>query len=146
MRSPVLILILGLLILVPACSHVEEKVISGLMGSYLNAQEALASDDLGAATMALKEISVEADGPLKELAIKAAGATDIEAVRKEFVAISQEIRKIDLPEGTVLAFCPMADDGEGANWVQRKGEIANPYFGEKMLRCGTIEEEAKASQ
>ncbi len=33
--------------------------------------------------------------------------------------------------------CPMALDGEGADWIQRGGEIANPYFGSRMHRCGS---------
>ena len=38
------------------------------------------------------------------------------------------------------AFCPMAFDNKGAFWLQNNGEIANPYFGEMMLRCGEIRE------
>lgn len=33
-------------------------------------------------------------------------------------------------------YCPMAADGDGASWLQKPGETANPYFGEQMLRCG----------
>jgi len=38
------------------------------------------------------------------------------------------------------AFCPMAFDNKGAFWLQDNGKIANPYFGEMMLRCGEISE------
>ncbi len=33
-------------------------------------------------------------------------------------------------------WCPMALDGKGAPWLQPPGEVANPYFGAKMLGCG----------
>lgn len=33
----------------------------------------------------------------------------------------------------------MAFDGAGANWYADVKEISNPFFGEKMLRCGSIE-------
>ena len=33
-------------------------------------------------------------------------------------------------------WCPMALDGKGAPWLQPPGEVANPYFGAKMLACG----------
>lgn len=32
--------------------------------------------------------------------------------------------------------CPMALDGEGANWIQVSETCANPYYGSMMLRCG----------
>ena len=32
--------------------------------------------------------------------------------------------------------CPMAFESKGANWLSRDEQISNPYFGEKMLRCG----------
>ncbi len=35
-----------------------------------------------------------------------------------------------------VVFCPMAFNNKGAYWVQRKGEIINPYHGMMMLHCG----------
>ncbi|MCA9685036.1 MAG: DUF3347 domain-containing protein [Myxococcales bacterium] len=35
-----------------------------------------------------------------------------------------------------LIYCPMAFNNQGAYWVQRQGETANPYEGAMMLRCG----------
>lgn len=40
-----------------------------------------------------------------------------------------------------LSFCPMALDGAGAYWLASTREIANPYFGEAMLRCGEVRHE-----
>ncbi len=37
-----------------------------------------------------------------------------------------------------LAFCPMALNNEGAEWVQRSDHIQNPYFGASMHSCGAI--------
>lgn len=39
-----------------------------------------------------------------------------------------------------VAFCPMAFDNKGAYWLTDRPEIRNPYFGDKMLKCGKIEE------
>ncbi len=33
-------------------------------------------------------------------------------------------------------FCPMAFDDTGAVWIQVEPVLANPYFGDEMLRCG----------
>ncbi|MCO4780995.1 MAG: efflux RND transporter periplasmic adaptor subunit [Candidatus Cloacimonetes bacterium] len=37
-------------------------------------------------------------------------------------------------------YCPMAFDNQGAYWVQDEDEVLNPYFGSKMLKCGTIKD------
>jgi hypothetical protein len=39
-----------------------------------------------------------------------------------------------------VAYCPMANNNEGANWLSNDKEIKNPYFGDKMLRCGSVKE------
>ena len=41
-----------------------------------------------------------------------------------------------LPKPVLQMFCPMAFNNQGATWYQRPGTLANPYFGEAMLRCG----------
>ena len=33
-----------------------------------------------------------------------------------------------------VVYCPMAKKP----WLQESDQVANPYFGSKMLRCGTI--------
>ena len=35
-----------------------------------------------------------------------------------------------------VVFCPMAFNNKGAHWVQRSGEVVNPYHGMMMLHCG----------
>lgn len=37
-------------------------------------------------------------------------------------------------------FCPMAEDNQGAFWLSDSESIRNPYFGEAMLSCGSVEE------
>ncbi|MGB1031498.1 MAG: efflux RND transporter periplasmic adaptor subunit, partial [Flavobacteriales bacterium] len=34
--------------------------------------------------------------------------------------------------------CPMANDNAGADWLSEHEKILNPYFGEKMLKCGSV--------
>ena len=38
--------------------------------------------------------------------------------------------------GYEVVFCPMAFNNKGAYWVQKTGEIINPYHGMMMLHCG----------
>ena len=108
---------------------------------YVAAQEALASDDLDQARQALQDLVQSANPTLKPLAEKAASAADIAAVRVAFKPLSEEVRKGQIPEGYVVAYCPMADGDKGAHWVQKdQPQIANPYFGASMLRCGVFKE------
>ena len=36
--------------------------------------------------------------------------------------------------------CPMANDNNGADWLSKEKEIKNPYYGDKMLKCGMVSE------
>jgi len=73
-------------------------------------------------------------------------AKDIEGIRKHFKPFSQDMvelaRVFDGHESTIyVQFCPMADDNKGAFWLSLQEEIRNPYFGDKMLICGTVKEQ-----
>lgn len=37
-------------------------------------------------------------------------------------------------------YCPMALHDKGAYWLSVNKEIKNPYFGDKMLECGEVQE------
>jgi hypothetical protein len=37
-------------------------------------------------------------------------------------------------------YCPMALNHKGAFWLATEKEINNPYFGDKMLHCGSVKE------
>ena len=108
---------------------------------YVAAQEALAADDLDQAHQALQGLIQNANPTLKPLAEKAARAADLAAVRVAFKPLSEEVMKGQIPEGYVVAYCPMADGDKGAHWIQKdQPQIANPYFGASMLRCGVFKE------
>ena len=40
-------------------------------------------------------------------------------------------------------FCPMYNDKKGAIWLSETKDIKNPYYGKKMLSCGSMKEELK---
>ncbi len=110
---------------------------------YVSAQELLAADDFDGAREALAQLAASSQGPLGELALAAAEAEEILAMRVAFVPLSNHvISMIGVPPGHRVAFCPMADNSKGARWIQQgTGELSNPYFGAQMLRCGVFESE-----
>lgn len=68
---------------------------------------------------------------------------DVEAQRKAFEGLSEGVIRAATAFGTervlYVQHCPMAFDDKGANWVSAEDKIRNPYFGDKMLRCGIVE-------
>lgn len=139
------------------------RQLSGLYRPYLKLQESLADDRLPDAVSAWRAMpaalaSVSADG-LDGRARRAWQAireelqdrlkadwreAEIEGARQRFEAVSITMLSMaglfgHAEDGPLYkAFCPMAFDNKGAFWLQSGKEIANPYFGHKMLRCGEI--------
>jgi len=69
----------------------------------------------------------------------------IEEQRKQFDFLSQALiksLKVFGVEGDTfyVQHCPMANDNTGADWLSKHEKILNPYFGEKMLTCGTVQD------
>jgi len=64
-----------------------------------------------------------------------------------FLELSQQFATLVEHVGTsgetplFVAHCPMAFENKGASWIQGDKEVANPYYGAMMLRCGGIQEQ-----
>lgn len=122
--------------------------------SYLAIQESLAADDKAGATEATERLGLwkekhketfESLGSSIRALIK---AEKIEAQRQAFGVLSQKLApllKRSHVQPLTQVRCPMAFDGKGGDWFQRPGEIANPYFGKSMLRCGDVVAELKGA-
>ncbi|HEX5171886.1 MAG TPA: DUF3347 domain-containing protein [Cyclobacteriaceae bacterium] len=84
-----------------------------------------------------------------ETALKAIGsASDIEVQREAFSDLSQSLYKSIKAYGldgatAYYEFCPMAFDNQGGYWLSDATEIRNPYFGDKMLTCGSVRDTLK---
>lgn len=81
---------------------------------------------------------------LKEDGEHIADTKDTSHQRDYFNTLSKniyELMKISKQETpTYYQFCPMANDGMGANWLSKEEAIKNPYYGSQMLTCGkTVE-------
>jgi len=87
---------------------------------------------------------------MKDLAFGAehiSNTKDAEHQRNHFMALSKnmyaliKVSKIETP--TYYQFCPMANDGKGANWLSKENAVKNPYYGSQMLTCGKVVETIK---
>lgn len=65
---------------------------------------------------------------------------DVNLQREQFEALSTNmiaLTKATKPAKAYVQFCPMV----GASWLSDKKEVRNPYYGDKMLNCGSVKEE-----
>ncbi len=81
---------------------------------------------------------------LKEYIDRLKNAGDIESQRTWLSPLSDQlVETVEIfgvsIETVFVTFCPMALDDEGAYWLSEIEEVNNPYFGDKMLRCGVVE-------
>lgn len=83
-------------------------------------------------------------GNLRASANNIATAGDVEKQREHFATLSNDAYELAKSFGagkTVYhAHCPMAMNDKGAMWLSESKEVKNPYYGDKMLECGTVEE------
>lgn len=65
---------------------------------------------------------------------------DVDLQREQFEALSTNmiaLTKATKPAKAYVQFCPMVN----ASWLSDKKEVRNPYYGDKMLKCGSVKEE-----
>jgi len=84
---------------------------------------------------------------LKEDATYIANTKDVTRQRDRFMSLSKNmyaLMKVTKYEQAIYyQFCPMANDGKGANWLSKESAIKNPYYGSQMLNCGKTVETIK---
>ncbi|MCC9071311.1 DUF3347 domain-containing protein [Flavobacterium sp. F-65] len=84
---------------------------------------------------------------LKEDAEHIADTKDAAHQRDHFNTLSKSVYALlkasKTGETTYYQFCPMANNGKGANWLSKENTIKNPYYGSKMLSCGSTVETIK---
>jgi hypothetical protein len=81
------------------------------------------------------------EGALKQMQ----ASVDMEEQRTAFKILSDNLYKSIKAYGlggttAYYAYCPMAFNDTGAYWLSDNSKIRNPYFGDKMLTCGNVEE------
>jgi hypothetical protein len=110
----------------------SKSILSGMKGldkSLLTAEQKKVYDD------------VESD--LKEHA-EHISKNELDHQREHFIMMSTDMYDLVKAFGAGMTvyheYCPMANDNKGAMWLSESKEIRNPYFGDKMMTCGSVEE------
>lgn len=119
-----------------------------ILTPYLGIGEVLAADQLdglaqlGAQLVIASEAHADEPGVAEMLAaVGRMGGSNISTARLSFRKLSEGMitwlaANPDQRAGLELVHCPMAFNNDGAYWVQRSGQLINPYEGAMMLRCG----------
>jgi len=69
----------------------------------------------------------------------------LEHQRKQFQMISDQLIEMvgnfdEVESKLFVQYCPMADNNNGASWLSDEEKVLNPYFGDKMLKCGSVKD------
>lgn len=130
----------------------KDENVADVFAQYLRLQTALINTDSEEAQMEAEKLAkmidlevLEASDEVKKTSIDMASTQNIEDIRKGFEVIDEwMLKKIEgnIESGTIYRqYCPMAFNDTGAYWLSPDKKILNPYFGDKMLRCGRVDSE-----
>ena len=90
-----------------------------------------------------KKVYDEIEADIKEHA-EHISKSEIDHQREHFATMSKDVYDLVKAFGAGMTLyhdhCPMAMNNSGAMWLSETKEIRNPYFGDKMMTCGSVEE------
>jgi hypothetical protein len=130
----------------------NDPKVEAIFNQYLQIEVGLINTDVSKTTVAaskLQELLKEtnADEESQNAVAAMANATDIKTQRENFETLSKGLENMltgALKSGTLYKqFCPMAFNNKGAYWISSSEDILNPYFGDKMLKCGRVDSKVK---
>lgn len=152
LNAVILVLALSLVGCTSGQKDQETSDNTALIAAYLEVKDALVKTDANLASQGAENLTkvIEANSALpaelKQAAEAIATSTDVEVQRNHFNTLSQSMYSLVKNSeaeklGLYKQYCPMAFNDTGAYWLASEKEINNPYFGDRMLRCGMVQEE-----
>ncbi len=138
---------------VDAIISVTREEVQSILAAYLDVKAALVKTDAAAAAVAARKLPPQVKSLMKDTLLKnisfdvdqIAKSDDIAHQREHFKGLSKNVYQLIAvtranSKTLYRQFCPMAFDDTGAYWLSAEPEIENPYFGDQMLRCGSVKE------
>ena len=130
----------------------NDPKVEAIFKQYLKLENALVNTDATTASNEAAQLKPlfsekEVDAAAQSAINAMADSEDIKLQREHFETVSAEMENMlegALKSGTLYKqFCPMAFNNKGAFWISSSRDILNPYFGDKMLKCGRVEAEIR---
>ncbi|MFD1094133.1 DUF3347 domain-containing protein [Salegentibacter chungangensis] len=125
----------------------KDETVAKVYKQYLEIKDALVNTNAEEAKAAAEGLASSLEEAGKEEALAAAKniaeSDDVNKQREAFsklTASMEGVLKGALKSGEIYKqFCPMAFEGKGDYWYSNSKDIYNPYYGEKMLKCGRVD-------
>ena len=124
----------------------DEKIEQAFQ-EYIALKDALVQTNSEATSAAAKKLQntlQDENSEIAKIAENIVAENDVNIQREmfsELTAAMDPVLKEAISSGTIYKqFCPMAFEGKGDYWYSTSEQIRNPYFGDKMLKCGRVEE------
>jgi len=137
-----------------------------IFDEYFAIKDALVKTDANAAGLkatallkAIKAVQMEKLSPaehtawmtaVKDLTAEVsnmAKSKDVDVQRQAFSSLSVSMYALakvtKQGEPVYYQHCPMYNSGKGANWLSKQSAVKNPFYGSKMLTCGSTVETLK---
>lgn len=128
----------------------KEPKLQDIYNDYIVLKDALVATKMPEAKTAAQQLasSLKAFSGCENTAVtaqKIENAKDIAAQRTAFTALSSDVialfKHAELAKGTIFVqHCPMANKGDGGDWLSSEKKIQNPYYGSEMMECGSVTE------
>lgn len=123
----------------------EDGNTQAMFQHYIHIKTALVNSDAAEAKSgAQKLMEFTEDTALKSALSQITDSEDLEVQRTAFSDLTEKITATvneSLTDGAVYQqFCPMAFNNKGGYWLSTESEIKNPYYGDRMLKCGKVTE------
>lgn len=125
----------------------DDAVAAAYLG-YIDVKTALVNSDVGETQKSASDLKgklqeMEHSSRMGDVVSEMSKTGDLEILRRQFQYLTEEMLKLTeagLDSGQLYyQYCPMAFEGKGAYWLSNGKEILNPYFGDRMLKCGKVE-------
>ncbi|WP_372920569.1 DUF3347 domain-containing protein [Salegentibacter sp.] len=115
---------------------------------YVGIKDALVNTDAETTQSKAQELAeTEASEEVTSAAMKIADTDDVNKQREAFSELTTAMEKQlegALASGEIYKqYCPMAFEGKGDYWFSNSKDIFNPYYGDKMLKCGRVDDTIK---
>ena len=132
----------------------KDEKLANIYNEYISLKDQLVATQFEGAKPAAGQLSALLKGydgceQAGLIAQKISESKDIATQRVAFTDLNTELiplfKQAELTSGTIyLQHCPMANKGNGGDWLSSAKKIQNPYYGDEMMECGSVVEKITA--
>ena len=138
-------------------TSISKESVDQVISAYIDIKDALIDTNAETAKSkaenflnGIDEEVKRALGTITSSVSKIANSSEVENQRSDFEILSKEmyelVKSTESNTTVYKQYCPMAFNNKGAYWLSVDKQVLNPYFGDKMLKCGRVEETISSNE